>query len=138
MSASFSAAPVFSRMEPISAPRMITMPILLKVPEKPAPMTVGMPEMVVPSTFFTSVIGIPAISANTTDTAMMARNGWTLNLEMATIMTTIVRTKAMISGIPVITIPPVIKLSILVKRYYGNIVSSHLFYNILMDDRYVF
>ena len=43
MSASFNAAPVFSRMEPMSAPKIITIPILVKVPEKPAPITLTMP-----------------------------------------------------------------------------------------------
>ena len=41
MSASFSAAPVFSSTAPMKAPRMMTMPMEEKVPEKPAPMTPG-------------------------------------------------------------------------------------------------
>ena len=49
MSASFSAAPVCSRILPIRAPRMMTIPILENVPEKPAPMTDARPETFVPS-----------------------------------------------------------------------------------------
>ena len=43
ISASLRAAPVFSKMEPISAPRIITIPMLVKVPEKPEPITLTMP-----------------------------------------------------------------------------------------------
>ena len=37
-------------MEPIKAPRMMTIPMELKVPEKPAPMTDAIPDLVTPST----------------------------------------------------------------------------------------
>ena len=49
ISASFSAAPVFSRIVPMSAPRMITIPILVNVPEKPCPITFARPSVTVPS-----------------------------------------------------------------------------------------
>ena len=49
ISASFSAAPVFSRIVPMSAPRIITIPILVNVPEKPCPMTFARPSVTVPS-----------------------------------------------------------------------------------------
>ena len=49
MSASLNAPPVASRMEPTRAPKIMTMPMLVKVPEKPAPITEAMPETVVPS-----------------------------------------------------------------------------------------
>ena len=91
ISASFRAAPVFSRMLPISAPRMITIPMELKVPEKPAPMTPGI-----------SVSEMPASSARSNDTVMMEMNGWILYFEIATIITTIARTKTIIKGRPVI------------------------------------
>ena len=64
ISASFRAAPVFSRMLPIRAPRIITIPMELKVPEKPAPIT-----------FAISPRGIPAIRARSRETPMMARKG---------------------------------------------------------------
>ena len=43
ISASFSAPPVFSNTVPIIAPRMMTMPMLVNVPEKPCPITVARP-----------------------------------------------------------------------------------------------
>ena len=54
---------------------MITIPILLKVPENPAPITVGIPDTFVPSGFTVSTNGIPAIMARISDTPMIARNG---------------------------------------------------------------
>ena len=64
ISASFSAAPVFSRTVPMNAPRMITIPMEVKVPEKPAPMTPGIP-----------VSGIPATIASSREIPMIARKG---------------------------------------------------------------
>ena len=90
MSASFRAAPVCSRTVPIRAPRMMTMPMELKVPEKPAPMTPAI-----------SPRGIPARRARIRETLMMDRKGWTLYLEIATIIITIARTNAIIRGKPV-------------------------------------
>ena len=43
ISASFSAPPVFSNTVPIIAPRMMTMPMLVNVPENPCPITVARP-----------------------------------------------------------------------------------------------
>ena len=43
ISASFRAPPVFSSTVPIIAPRMMTMPMLVNVPENPCPMTVARP-----------------------------------------------------------------------------------------------
>ena len=48
ISASFSAAPVFSSTVPIIAPRMMTMPMLVNVPENPCPMTVARPYCTAP------------------------------------------------------------------------------------------
>lgn len=63
-SAILSAAPVFSSRVPTSAPKIITMPILVNVPEKPAPITPGM-----------SLSGIPAITPKIRDTAIIDRKG---------------------------------------------------------------
>ena len=75
ISASFNAAPVFSRMEPINAPRMITIPMELNVPEKPAPITDGIPAIAFPSASTVSTNGIPARIARINDTPIIARNG---------------------------------------------------------------
>ena len=48
MSASFNAPPVFSSTVPIIAPRIMTMPMLVKVPEKPCPIMVARPCCTVP------------------------------------------------------------------------------------------
>ena len=74
ISASLSAAPVFSRTEPIKAPKIITIPILLNVPENPCPITVGIPATVFPSTVL-STNGIPARIARIRDTPMIAKKG---------------------------------------------------------------
>ena len=84
------APPVFSRIKPMSAPRMMTMPMLANVPEKPAPMMPGI-----------FVSGRPATMARSSETPMSERNGWTLNFEIATIISTIARKKVMRSGMPV-------------------------------------
>ena len=105
ISASLSAAPVFSRTEPINAPSMITIPMLLNVPEKPAPITVGIPETFVPSALTVSTNGIPANIARIIDTTIIAKKGCTLNLEIATIITMIAITNAIINAIPDIKTP---------------------------------
>ena len=64
MSASFSAAPVFSSTVPMKAPRIITLPMDVNVPEKPAPMMPGI-----------SVSLMPATIASRSETPMIARNG---------------------------------------------------------------
>jgi len=86
-----SAAPVFSSRVPTSAPKIMTMPMLLNVPEKPSPMVFG-----------SSAMGTPAIIPKTSDTVMIERNGWILYFEIATIITTIASTNTTMRGIPVI------------------------------------
>ena len=95
MSASFSAAPVFSSTEPMKAPRMMTMPMEVKVPEKPAPMTPGI-----------SRRGMPARIARTREMPMIARKGCTFILEIRRIIAMMAMTNAMISAIPVMFSPP--------------------------------
>ena len=95
MSASLNAAPDFSSAAPISAPKMMTMPMLVKVPEKPCPITVAMPAAAsLPSGPFWSTSGTPATTPNTSDTARIARKGWIFQREIATIMTMTATTKA--------------------------------------------
>ena len=89
ISASLSAPPVFSRIVPMIAPRMITIPMDEKVPEKPAPIMEG----IFPR-------GIPTMSARMSEIAMRAMNGWTCALLIARIMMTIAITKAMIRPTP--------------------------------------
>ena len=60
ISASFNAAPVTSRIVPMSAPRMMTMPMLVNVPEKPAPMTLASPGVTAPSAAVLFTSGTPA------------------------------------------------------------------------------
>ena len=81
------------------------MPMLVKVPEKPAPITVAMPCVVVPSALVVSTSGMPAIRPNASDTSMMEMNGWTLNFEMSRIITTMAMTNAMMSAMPSIAAP---------------------------------
>ena len=75
MSASFRAAPVCSRMLPIRAPSIITIPILENVPEKPWPMTFARPLRTVPSSRVVSTSGMPAITPRTREMHMMETNG---------------------------------------------------------------
>lgn len=98
ISASFNAAPVFSRTELTNSPKMITMPILEKVPENPAPITLARPLIFVPSSSVLSTNGIPATRPNRREINIIARNGCTLNLEIAIIITTTASTKTKISG----------------------------------------
>ena len=88
-SASLRAAPVFSRIVPISAPRMMTMPMEVKVPEKPEPITSAI-----------LVSGMPASSARMSEMPMIARNGWTLYLLIATIMMTMASRNTMMRARP--------------------------------------
>ncbi len=63
-SAILSAAPVFSSKVPTKAPRMITMPIDLKVAEKPSPMILGISAKLSPPTSAKmSAISMMAIKA---------------------------------------------------------------------------
>ncbi len=96
VSAILSAAPVFSSRLPTSAPRMMTMPMLVKVPEKPWPMMPGI---------FTS--SMPATMARSSDTSIRLMKACTLNLEISTIMRTTAITNAIKRGTPVITKPPI-------------------------------
>jgi len=89
ISASFSAAPVFSKIVPMRAPRMMTIPMLLKIPLKPEPMTPGM-----------SFRGRPMTMARSRETPISARNGWTFHFEMARIMIAMAITNVMINAIP--------------------------------------
>jgi len=89
ISASFNAPPVFSRTVPMSAPKMMTMPIDENVPENPAP--------IMPGIF---LIGIPTMSASRRETPMSARNGWTFNFEIERMITTIATNRAIIKPIP--------------------------------------
>ena len=84
----FRAAPVFSRTRPISAPKIITIPMLEKVPEKPAPMVEGIS--------FSS----RESSARIRDTPRMERKGWIFSLLIARIITTIAMTNAIMSAMP--------------------------------------
>ena len=93
------AAPVTSSRIPTRAPRMITMPMLVKVPEKPAPITPGM-----------SAKAMSDTRASRRETPIMERNGWIFSLEIARIISTTATTNAMINGTPVIWIPPQIYL----------------------------
>ena len=95
VSAIFSAAPVFSSRLPTRAPRMMTMPMLVKVPEKPWPMMVGI-----------CTSSIPATMASSRETSIRLRNAWTLNLEIKTIMRMMATTNAISNGTPVIFFPP--------------------------------
>ena len=105
MSASLNAAPVASRILPISAPKIITMPMLVNVPEKPAPITFAIPWILVPSAAVLSTSGIPATSPRSREMVMIEMKGWILNLEMATIMRITAITNTIISGNPVILTP---------------------------------
>ena len=75
MSASLSAPPVASSTAPTSAPRMMTMPMLVNVLEKPEPMTEAMPSVFVPSSATRSTSGMPATRPNTSEMSMMEMNG---------------------------------------------------------------
>ena len=88
-SASFSAPPVFSRIEPMRAPRMITIPILVNVPENPAP-----------SMFGIDVSGIPTMIARTRETPISARNGWIFHFEIETMMTAMATSREIIKPMP--------------------------------------
>ena len=76
------------------------MPIEVNVDEKPCPITVAMPEIVV-SPSLTSTSGMPPISPNTSATAMIVRNGWIFSFEIMKISTTIASTNTTIRGMPV-------------------------------------
>ena len=69
---------------------MMTIPMEVKVPEKPAPMIPGI-----------SVSFRPAMIARMRETPMMERKGWIFHFAMATIMTMMAITNAMRRGIPV-------------------------------------
>ena len=71
------------------APRMITIPILLNVPENPAPIMLGI-----------FVRGIPTTIASMSEMPMRAINGCSLNLLIATIITTIAITNEIIRPTP--------------------------------------
>ena len=106
ISASFNAAPVASRIVPMSAPRMMTMPMLVNVPEKPEPMTLASPGVTVPSAAVLFTSGTPATSPSTSEMPMMERNGWIFHFEMARIIRTMAATNARISGKPDMMKPP--------------------------------
>ena len=108
ISASFKAPPVFSSTVPIIAPRMMTMPMLVNVPENPCPMTVARPYCIVPSASLWSMSGMPATSPSASATNMIEINGWMRSFEIMTIIMTIATQKARISGNPVISKPPCI------------------------------
>ena len=69
-SAILSAAPVFSKRAPTSAPIMMTMPMLLKVPAKPALTTSA-----IPRTLPVLTKGMPPIMPKITETVKMDRKG---------------------------------------------------------------
>ena len=94
MSASFSAAPVFSSIEPMSAPRMMTMPMLLNVPLKPTPIIAGILDR-----------SIPATTASTKEMLISAKNGCTLSFEIIRIIRMIAITKQTIKAIPLMKTP---------------------------------
>jgi hypothetical protein len=54
---------------------MITIPMELNVLEKPAPITDGIPDVVLPSSLTVSTNGIPARIARIRDTPIIAKNG---------------------------------------------------------------
>lgn len=80
-SAIFTAAPVFSTMNPISAAKMITIPMPRIVFPKPSLMTPA-----------TVSIG-NAKTAKAIDTAIIEMKGWILNLEIMRIITTMATTR---------------------------------------------
>ena len=94
MSASFSAAPVFSSTVPMIVPKMMTMPMLLNVPLKPTPIIAGILDR-----------SIPATIASTKDILISAKNGCTLNFEIITIIRMIAITKQTIKAIPLMKTP---------------------------------
>ena len=94
MSASFSAAPVFSSTVPMIVPKMMTMPMLLNVPLKPTPIIAGILDR-----------SIPATTASTKDILISAKNGCTLNFEIITIIRMIAITKQTIKAIPLMKTP---------------------------------
>jgi hypothetical protein len=81
---------------------MMTIPMDVKVPEKPCPMTVAMPDLVEPSSSLVSTMGMPAIRPSRRDIHMMETKGWILNFDIMTIITMIASIKTMINGNPVI------------------------------------
>ena len=81
---------------------MITIPILEKVPENPAPITLARPCIFVPSSNVLSTSGIPATSPKISDIHIIDINGCTPNFEMATIITITAKINTNISGKPVI------------------------------------
>jgi len=64
---------------------MITIPILEKVPENPAPITLARPCIFVPSSNVLSTSGIPATSPKISDIHIIDINGCTPNFEIAII-----------------------------------------------------
>ena len=75
MSASLKAPPVASSTAPMSAPRMMTMPMLVKMLEKPLPMTEAIPGVTVPSAAVVFTSGMPAASPKASETSMIETNG---------------------------------------------------------------
>ena len=94
ISASFSAAPVFSSTVPIIVPKIITIPILLNVPLKPTPIIAGILDR-----------SMPATIARTKEMLISAKNGCTFSLEIITIISMMATTKQTISEIPLIKTP---------------------------------
>ena len=84
------AAPVFSRMRPMRVPKMITIPMLVKIEENPFPIVVGMVSS-----------GMPIPTARMRAIPMIARNGWMPHFEIDTISSTIASAKTIIRVVPV-------------------------------------
>ena len=91
MSANFNAAPVFSNTVPIIAPKIITIPMLLKVLLNPSPIIAGILLKL-----------MSAISANAREVVINARNGWTFSFEIIQIIMMMAITKQIIKAIPLI------------------------------------
>ena len=64
MSESFKAPPVFSKIVPINAPNIITIPMLVNVPLNPVPIIEGI-----------VFIGIPAKNDRSRETPIIDKNG---------------------------------------------------------------
>ena len=92
-SAILSAAPLCSKMVPISVPKIMTRPMPAKILEKPLPMRVVICGRGIPDT-------IPKMSA----VRSIAIKGCRCHLEMATTIMAIAAAKMIISAIPLIVL----------------------------------
>ena len=78
----------------MSAPKIMTIPILLNVPLNPSPIIAGI-----------LASGMPATIASAREISISAKNGWTPALEIKKIITTTAMAKQMINATPLIKAP---------------------------------